>query len=117
MALQDNSSRKDMIQRYKERKKLGGVYVVRNTIKDKILIEATADLSSSKNRFEFAQKTGSCVDLKLKKDWNDQRGAGFVFEVLEELEKGETQTDAEFSADVKLLKELWIEKMADEVIY
>ena len=106
-----------MIQRYKERKKLGGVYAIKNTIKDKMLLEATADLSSSKNRFEFAKKTGSCVDLKLKKDWDEQRGAGFVFEVLEELEKGDAQTDAQFSADVKLLKELWVEKMADKLIY
>jgi hypothetical protein len=115
--MKDNVSRRELTQQYKERKVLGGVYIIRNTVNNKLLINTTSDLQGSKNRFEFAQKTGSCIDLKLQKDWDIQKGAGFVFEVLEELEKGSTQTEPEFKADIKLLKEIWLEKLAAEIFY
>jgi len=115
--MESNTSRKELIQQYKERKVIGGVYIVRNTVNKKLFLASTTDLPGSKNRFEFAQNTGICVDLKLKKDWDAQNGGGFVFEALDEIEKGGTQTEAEFKADMKLLKEIWLEKLADETFY
>ena len=102
---------------YKERAIIGGVYAVRNTLKNKLLIEADTDISGSKNRFEFAVKTGSCVFPKLQNDWTEQESGQFVFEILEELKKGETQSPAEFKADIEVLKQIWLEKMTDEDLY
>lgn len=113
----DSNAKKEMQQQYKEREVTGGVYVVRNTRSGKLLIEATRDLRGSRNRFEFAQKAGSCVYVKLQKDWADFGGGAFVFETLEELTKGETQTDAAFNSDLGVLKELWLEKLANECFY
>ena len=113
----DNELRREMALRYRERTKLGGVFVIRNAAAGRALLDASTDLSGSRNRFDFAQQTGTCVYLKLQKDWERQGGRGFAFEVLEELEKGEAQTDAEFAADVKALKELWLEKLAGEPLY
>lgn len=115
--MKQTETRREKKTQYKERKKTGGVFVIRNTAAGKALLLAAADLQGSRNRFEFAQKTGSCVDLKLQKDWAEQGGNAFAFEVLEELEKGETQTDAEFSKDIALLKEIWQEKLAGERLY
>jgi len=115
--LKDSTSRKELIKQYKGREILGGVYIIRNTLKNKLLVDATTDLRGSRNRFEFAQKTCTCIDLKLKKDWDAQSGNGFVFEVLEELIRGETQTGDEFKEDIKLLKEIWIEKLSGETLY
>ena len=109
-----DSSRKERIRQYKERKRVGGVYVIKNTQNGKMLINSAADLRTAENRFEFARTTGSCIDLKLRPDWDRQNGSGFVFEVLEESEKGESQTEAEFRADIELLKEMWIEKLSGE---
>jgi hypothetical protein len=93
------------------------VFVIRNTLTDKLLLDATADLQGSKNRFAFAQQTGSCTDLKLQGDWAKQGASAFALEVLEELAKSETQTDAEFAADIKCLKEMWAEKLANKDFY
>lgn len=112
-----DKSKKELKMQYKERKVVGGVFVIRNTLKDKLLLDATTDLQGSKNRFAFAQQTGSCIHPKMQKDWQEQKGAGIDFEVLEELEKGETQTDAEFAADIMTLKELWKEKLAEKNLY
>ena len=113
----ENNRKKELQAQYKERAIVGGVYVVKNTPKNKLLLEADTDLQGSKNRFEFAKKTGSCSYMKLNSDWTAQGSDDFVFEVLEELEKGETQTLAEFKDDIGLLKEIWREKLSDQDFY
>lgn len=113
----DNNTKKELQSQYKGREKTGGVYQIRNTSTGAILLDAATDLNSRKNRFEFSQKTGSCVEIKLKKDWADQEGRQFVFEVLEELKKGETQTETEFKADIDFLKEIWLDKLSDREFY
>ena len=115
--MKDNKSRKELLAQYKERDVVGGVYVIRNILNNKLLLGAAADLQGIKNRFDFSQKTGSCVDLKLQSDWSKQGGEQFVFEVLEELKKGETQTVESFNADIDLLKEIWLEKLSDKDFY
>jgi len=115
--MEDRKAKKELQAQYKEREITGGVFAIKNTLNNKMLLAATTDMQASKNRFEFAQKTGSCVDMKLKNDWNTQGAGQFVLEILEELLKGDTQTDKEFKADVELLKELWLEKLADADLY
>ena len=113
----NNTTRKELKTEYKERRVIGGIYAVRNTVNGKLLLGAVTDLRVCVNRFEFALKTGSCVDPKLQKDWDAQSGVGFVFEVLEELQKGETQTEDQYKADIKLLREMWLEKLDPEALY
>lgn len=43
--------------------------------------------------------------------WKQHGASAFSFEVLEEIEKKEAQTDREFSDDVAVLLELWTEKL------
>ena len=112
-----NNVKKELQSQYKDRETIGGVYLIRNTMNNKLLLDATADLNSIKNRFEFSVKTGSCVYMKLQKDWVAQGSGQFVFEVLEELKKADTQTDASFKADIDLLKEIWLEKLSKEDFY
>ena len=115
--MKDANTKKDLQLQYKEREVTGGVYIIRNTLKNKILCEIAVEMNSARNRFEFSLKTGSCTTLKLQKDWAEQGSGQFVFELLEELKKGETQTDAEFKADLELLKEMWLEKLSGEEMY
>jgi len=111
------TSRKELTAQYKERKIVGGVYAVRNTVNNKVLLCSTTNLQAAINRFDFAAKTGSCVDPKLQKDWSSQSGEGFTFELLEELIKSDTQSDAQFKADIELLREMQNEKMDNELLY
>jgi len=112
-----SEDKKKLIAAYKERDVIGGVYVIKNNATGKLLLESTLELAGSKNRFEFSQKTGSAVSFKLQKDWNTYGKDAFTFEVLEELKKGESQTAEEFGADIKLLKEIWQEKLSAEDLY
>ena len=40
-----------------------------------------------------------------------------MIEVLEELQKGDLQTDAEFKDDLVLLKSIWLDKLAGQDLY
>jgi len=115
--LKDKITKKELKAQYKEREIIGGVYAIKNTLNSKMLLDSATDLQGSKNRFNFSQKTGSCVYMKLQSDWNKQSGEQFVFEVLEELKKGETQTLEEFKADIDFLKEMWLDKLSDRDLY
>ncbi|MCL2164705.1 MAG: GIY-YIG nuclease family protein [Oscillospiraceae bacterium] len=115
--MKDKQSKKALQEKYKERKVIGGIYAIRNTLNDKLLLGATTDLQGMRNRFEFSQKTGSCIHVKLQNDWNKQGGEQFVFEVLEELIKGDTQTPEGFATDVNFLKEIWLENLSDRNLY
>ena len=115
--MKENKAKKELITQYKEREIIGGIYAIKNMQNSKLLLGAVTDLHSYKNRFEFSQKTGSCIDCKLQNDWREQGGEQFVFEVLETLNKNKTQTDKEFKADIDLLKEMWLEKLSDRDFY
>ena len=112
----DRQQRREAAAAYKARRMQGGVFQIRNTANSRILLRHTTDLRGSRNRFQFAQMTGSCVDYALQADWG-RDGRAFVFEVLETLTQKETQSEAEFKADLDALFELWQEKLADTPQY
>ncbi len=115
--MNDGKSKKELKAQYKEREIVGGVYIIKNMLNNKLLLKADTNLQGSRNRFEFSQKMGSCVDMRLQGDWNKDGGGQFVFEVLEELKKGETQTAEEFKSDIGVLKEIWLDKLSDRDFY
>lgn len=99
------------------RKKTGGICAVRSTVTGKSLVTAVPDIRGFQNRFSFSQATGSCVQPKLEKDWNEYGAGSFVLEVLETLEKKPDQTDREFAEDIAALKDLWLEKLDPSTLY
>lgn len=115
--MKDKKSKKELRAQYEERTITGGVFVIRNTHSGQILLEATGDLKGSRNRFEFAKKTGAGLNLKLQRDWTHLGAEAFEFEVLETLEKSETQTGEAFAEDLEVLKEFWMEKLKDAYFY
>ncbi|MBW7571790.1 GIY-YIG nuclease family protein [Caproiciproducens faecalis] len=113
----DKQNKKELAAAYKERKITGGVYAIVNEETGKMLLQSSYDLQGSKNRFSFSRQTGSCVNLKLRDDWKKYGINAFHFEILEELTKKETQTQAEFEMDLDTLYELWTEKLAEKELY
>ena len=113
----ETPDKKELQNRYKAREIVGGVYAIKNMLSNKVFLEAATDIRGIKNRFEFAQKTGSCVHVKLQSDWDMQGGGQFVFEVLEELRKGDAQSAEGFKAGLALLKEMWLEKLSESEFY
>ena len=104
----EQKNRKELREAYKNRKVMGGVYVVRNSATGKTLVMSTTDLPGAVNRYAFARQTGGCFHPKLQKDLERCGKDAFSFETLEELEKkwGYLETR---------LMELWL-KVANKLI-
>ena len=98
--------RKEITNEYKERKLLGGVYIITNTVNGRYLIAHAANLQSVQNHFQFAVTTGSTVHPKMRQDWEALGAKAFRLEVLEELEQKPGQSQAEFMDDLKTLEQL-----------
>ncbi len=113
----EKQSKKDRLAQYKQRTITGGVAAVKNTANGKILLISAVDLHGCRNRFEFSQKMGGCMHMQLQDDWKKYGTEVFSFEVLEQLEKKDTQTAEEFSDDIKTLEQLWREKLASDRLY
>lgn len=113
----ENQNKKLIRDAYKQRKVIGGIYSIKNTKNNRILLMPSTDLNGTKNRFEFAQMTGSCVNFQLQEDWNKFGKEYFIFEIVEELEKGELQTTKEFQDDLSTLKDMCKERFPDANFY
>lgn len=99
-------SRKTLGKAFKERKLVGGVYAITNTANGKYIVGHTANLASIKNRFQFAVTTGATVDPRMRQDWAELGAQAFRLDVLEELEQGPEQTQAQFMDDLAALEQL-----------
>jgi hypothetical protein len=94
------------------------VFRVRNTSKGKSLGGSATDLTGMLNRQRFQMKNGSHPSRELQADWNAFGPAAFEFEVLDQL-KPSDKPDCDATEDLRMLKELWLEKLktSGESIY
>jgi len=104
-------SKKVLKEQYKNRAMIGGIYCIKCNDNNAIWFRATTDMKGSKNRFAFSVAINSCPETCMIEEWNMHGASTFCFEILEQLQKKETQTEQEFSDDVNILLELWNEKL------
>lgn len=109
----EKEKRKRLVEEYKLKKTTGGVYMVRNQETGTFFLKGDTNLEGSKNRFEFSQKTGSCVFHQLRREWDQYGPAAFEFVVLEEIEQKAEESGAAFKDRLKKLEEKWKEKQEE----
>ncbi len=109
-----DQSKKELRENYKSREIIGGIFSIQCTPSKNTWIKSTKDLNGQKNKFDFAKMTNSCLDPSMQKDWNQYGAQSFTFTILEELKKGELQTERDFKNDLQLLHEIWLEKMKSQ---
>ena len=111
------ADRGDMKQAYRQRRIVGGVGAVRNTADGRLLIESAVDIEAKRNRFGFAKASGLCIYPRLDEDWARLGATAFEYEVLEELVKPEDMSQRQFEQDVKLLEQIWLERVSADSRY
>lgn len=115
--MKKSEAKKEMIAAYKEKKSVGGVYIIRNLTSGKIFLDTTPNIQGMLNRFEFSQKTKSPFTIKFQKEWQNEKDDDFGIEILEEIEMGVDQTKKSFKEDLETLKKLWEEKLIGNKFY
>ena len=69
------------------------------------------------NRFNFSVKTNSCLNLKLRNDWNKYGANSFTFEILEEVEMKSEMDRRQFKKQLDELADKYSEKMNKDELY
>lgn len=105
--------RKALIREYKQTPRPAGIYRVRNTHSGKALVGASVDTRAMLNRQRAQLRMGMHPNRELQRDWETEGAEAFEFEVLDLLEpKDDPGYDPR--ADLKMLEELWLEKLGSE---
>ena len=107
----EKENRKALISEYKEKKIVGGIYCIVNDVTGKHYVFSTPNIDGSRNLFEFAKLTSSCILPQLKNEWEEYGVDAFRYEKLAELEKGAEQTKRGFTDDLKELLNLWTKEL------
>lgn len=109
--------KKTLLNEYKQGKVIGGIYRITNTRNGRYLLDFAANIQAKQNSFNFMVSAGSCLDTRLKEDWTESEDRAFTFEILEELEKKKEQAQDEFMDDLKMLEQLWSDKLNPSARY
>ena len=107
----DAEKKKQLKNDYKSKLAVGAVYAIECSGNQRRCIKSTADIGGIRNRFNFALATKSCPEPALQSEWVEYGSEAFSLIILEELKMKEGQTAKEFAEDIKLLHELWLDKL------
>jgi len=110
----DFVKRKELKNAYKEKAAVGGIYRIQCNGNGRAWVKSTTNLAGQKNKFAFSVSTNSCPEPAMRTEWMKYGLQSFSFDVLEVLNKKETQTDREFSEDIQALHKIWLERQRQE---
>jgi hypothetical protein len=103
-------NRRELARAYKETRRPMGVYQVRNSTNDRVLLGRSVDLPSILNRERAQLRLGSHRNAELQRDWNALGPDAFAFEVLDTLAPPD-RSDYDPTDDLRVLEALWLERL------
>jgi hypothetical protein len=115
----NKDNKKALKAQYKEMQHEAGIYRMINNRTGRYYLAGTTDLQAIKNRFDFAQKTGShsAFTLKMGQDLLEYGVSGFSLETLVVLEIKPDMSPAQIRSELKVLEALWRETHSEDDFY
>lgn len=102
--------KKELKQQFKEASVEAGVYQIKNTVNNKILVGSTNNLKTL-NGIKFMLETNAYTpNKKLQEEWKYYGKEAFTIEILEKLKKKDEPYFNEKEALLEL-EEKWLEKL------
>jgi hypothetical protein len=83
------TTRRELKQRFKERKTPMGVFLIRNVAAGRFLVRPARNLPAAMNRLAIEVTPSTNPNVALQRDWRSLGRAGFEIRVLDLLEPGE----------------------------
>ena len=106
----NKGTRKKLKQDYQQNVVPMGVFLIRNTVNDKVFVAAGRNLQGIINRHRFQLIAGSHPNKLLQTDWSQLGSQNFAFEILEEfIPPDDSNIDKE--KELAFMEKLWLEKL------
>ena len=106
----NKQDRKELKKNYQHSKVPMGVFLIRNTLNDKVFVAAGRNLQGIINRHRFQLIAGSHPNKSLQTDWSQLGSQNFAFEILEEfIPPDDNQLDE--AKELAFMEKLWREKL------
>jgi GIY-YIG catalytic domain len=102
--------KKELKRQYKETEVKAGVYQIKNTINQKILVGSTKNLKTLNGVKFMLETNGYTTNKDLQKEWNQYGKDAFIIDILEVLKKSDEPYFNEKEA-LLALEEKWLEKL------
>jgi hypothetical protein len=111
--LDTTTRRKELKTTYKANRPEAGVYRIVNDRTGRTLIASAINLTSLRNRFDFAKATNtlSALDGRLAADFREFGKDAFSFAVLQSVTFKPEVTNADALAELRALESLWREEL------
>lgn len=105
-----NQRKKQLKKAYKDNPPAMGIFLIRNTVNDKVFLGVGQDIRGTINRHKFQLKEGRHPNRSLQSDWNRLGAQKFAFEILDQIShsdrRGSTDDD-----ELNFFEKLWLEKL------
>lgn len=108
--MQSESDKKQLKREYRESQRPMGVFLIRNTVNDKVFVVVGQDLPGNINRHRFQLKMGVHPNRRLQTEWNEFGGESFTFEIFDQLTPRE-DSNYDYREDLMLLEQLCLEQL------
>ena len=110
----ERKDKKALIDAYKQKKAVGGIFLIENTKTGRAMLLPSSDPEGTKNRFNFARETRTAPHLAIT-DWGD--GTDFKVTLLDSMELDKEWDRQRVKKELSALTDLWREKFSDYIWY
>jgi spore coat protein CotH len=104
-------TKKELKEEYNQRNIPMGIFQIKNSSNNKVLIDNSIDMISKWNRHKMELKLGNHRNRNFQKDWNEYGEDHFVFEILSELNKSDG-VNINYQKELKILEQLVIKELS-----
>jgi hypothetical protein len=117
--MNDKAHRRELKERYQQQAPEAGVYLIRGTRTNRVLLGASPNLASMRGKLDFARATGSIsvLDRRLHDDARRHGSETFELEIIDRLDTTPTMTTAAIRTDLATLEQLWRDRLDPATLY
>jgi len=105
-----NPRHKQLKKNYQQNAPPMGVFLIRNTVNDRVFLGSSLNLPGIINRQKFQLANGNHPNKELQSDWNELGSNKFAFEIVDEL-PARAGAGVDYRAELNSLENLWLEKL------
>jgi len=87
-----------------------GVFLIRNTVNDKIFLASGQDLAGIINSQKFQLGNGVHMNKSLQADWNEIGAGRFAFEIVEQL-NAPSDPQFDLKKELSFMEDMWLARL------